>query len=976
MFTNNLPRYYFGENSAHQKDILSNQGSTSKYFGQMDKDQESGQPVAETKIDQSKDTNISLGITSVVEELYLSEPNLSRIPSPASSVASNKKLEWDSGADIGYNVHNSLKNSRKCKSFPILHVDLSPISHIIQFNDAQTCTTTVTAKMTENPQKHSPQSVEDKSVKLYKKKESFQHSTPIEHKISTKLTMSLRHDDNSTVRTESKSKNKDRTVQKSKNVDECLQTTLIHISSKSVQTDDECLLNKKEDKSKVNRSQQTDAINLSSERSSTGGSSSQTSSFQYIPGPNVISGSPSENVTDSSKSNKSASTNITPAVRKSLQSNITASKSKLKLPLSSRPETNTSNSSNSHSQSSDGSNNSPLGKIISTQQSKNLIADIDKSLYILQRFLKSKNYNTDTKKYYAKKIVNKIIQNKYTGDSSGSNKSDECCCTSTSNSSTERTKIDSTHASNIAEKSEQAGSNNQIIQSKESNEFREGTLQNDVKQPGSSNADFVDCAIQCDPEQSYFINQNYSSDKKSVGQGTTVSTELGITLSFKDDKKRQVKSVSREYLTDIYSDTSSKNWKEDKTLSEKLFEAKQKYSSSSEPTTRNNSLGNKVKQRLSAGLSPSKSDYLIEHSKKERKRQLSWINNEIMYLRELKKLLQNKDVTSDVSNDTTDTVEINMEETKTERIQHQTSGETNHSRSSSLNINHLSKYLTNEQIKFLIKHDVSKIHHHTCTCCKSQSKSMDASSKHWAKDQSQTTGNKSSCSNTVLSEINGFSYNSHNYNVSRNLKSSQVSTKSTPKENQYKITVEKPTEMMDAGIQCTIRKKKKSDSSNTQHSEVSSTVCTDISKVNVSDSTPSVCISVENVYNSTNTDETSRTTPSDSLDQISKRAKSRKPGKENQNIHSAKASRNNKHPLAYFLTFEEKPPSDLSMNQDTANKKVLPNVVVKVPKLRKASKDKIDANKDVPDYTLQVQYLFIFVLIFIIFLISITGIFN
>lgn len=58
----------------------------------------------------------------------------------------------------------------------------------------------------------------------------------------------------------------------------------------------------------------------------------------------------------------------------------------------------------------------PLGELISNKHSNNLIADIERSVTLIQRLANSKRYDDVTKKYYLKKVVQKIINNCYSGD--------------------------------------------------------------------------------------------------------------------------------------------------------------------------------------------------------------------------------------------------------------------------------------------------------------------------------------------------------------------------------------------------------------------------------------------------------------------------------------------------------------------------------------------------------------------------------
>ncbi|KAL3268159.1 hypothetical protein HHI36_007286 [Cryptolaemus montrouzieri] len=61
-----------------------------------------------------------------------------------------------------------------------------------------------------------------------------------------------------------------------------------------------------------------------------------------------------------------------------------------------------------------------LAEMISLNQSRDLNTDVKRSINILQKLLKSKKYDQSTKKYYIKKIVEKIVESRYSDDSTTS----------------------------------------------------------------------------------------------------------------------------------------------------------------------------------------------------------------------------------------------------------------------------------------------------------------------------------------------------------------------------------------------------------------------------------------------------------------------------------------------------------------------------------------------------------------------------
>lgn len=71
--------------------------------------------------------------------------------------------------------------------------------------------------------------------------------------------------------------------------------------------------------------------------------------------------------------------------------------------------------SNSSSSNSNSSKSSTIHELLQSEESKRLVAEIDDRISHLIDFIKSKKYTEKRKKYYAKKIVDRIID-KYTDD--------------------------------------------------------------------------------------------------------------------------------------------------------------------------------------------------------------------------------------------------------------------------------------------------------------------------------------------------------------------------------------------------------------------------------------------------------------------------------------------------------------------------------------------------------------------------------
>lgn len=64
------------------------------------------------------------------------------------------------------------------------------------------------------------------------------------------------------------------------------------------------------------------------------------------------------------------------------------------------------------------SKTNPLAELISAKLSQHVVSDVEKSIAILQKLLKSKKYDKVTKQYYIKKIVQKIVKCNYSSGSS------------------------------------------------------------------------------------------------------------------------------------------------------------------------------------------------------------------------------------------------------------------------------------------------------------------------------------------------------------------------------------------------------------------------------------------------------------------------------------------------------------------------------------------------------------------------------
>lgn len=209
--------------------------------------------------------------------------------------------------------------------------------------------------------------------------------------------------------------------------------------------------------------------------------------------------------------------------------------------------------------SSSGKSSFVLGDILAKKYSRHLNKDIDYTISLIQKLANSKRYDDVTKRYYLRKIVEKIVNNCYSDDSSGSQ-----------------------------------------MKQRDRNEEEEQYLQGNM--PWKP----VDSTKKAELTKQTFVNEFVPTETKKKSP---------FTLCHDKHSREIIHSSSG----DCPNTSDSANWREQKTLSERLFEQQQKSSSS-------DSVG----------------DSLVNFAKKERQNQLTWINNEIAHLNKLKKLLDDR----------------------------------------------------------------------------------------------------------------------------------------------------------------------------------------------------------------------------------------------------------------------------------------------------------------------------------------------
>lgn len=268
-------------------------------------------------------------------------------------------------------------------------------------------------------------------------------------------------------------------------------------------------------------------------------------------------------------------------------------------PVLKRTEAKTNLTENENGQGDGSSSKSSvyLGDVLTKQYSRDLINDVDRTIVLIQKLAKSKRYDDITKRYYLKKIVEKIINNCYSDESSGK----------------ERKKSNQVHRNTAEEKYLQDNVPWQPVQKRnESSKKTELKVQTFINE---------------------FIPGNESSENSVE---TRKKSPFTLCHSRYDTSKRVAKNVTLSSSGDApsISDTCSSNWREQKTMSERLIEG-QKLKGQENSTSSSNGI-------------TQKNDNLVQFAKNERQNQLTWINNEISHLNKLKRLLEDKKQTKNL----------------------------------------------------------------------------------------------------------------------------------------------------------------------------------------------------------------------------------------------------------------------------------------------------------------------------------------
>ncbi|XP_044726840.1 uncharacterized protein LOC123290647 [Chrysoperla carnea] len=355
--------------------------------------------------------------------------------SSASSVISDKRLEWDSGADVGYvNYYNS-KHKEKSLSLPALSTIESSRDNSLSSNSCaskkqtfvestpahttgtnthkffQQNETEITAIPIENPEENVTNNLQkDKSVSL--------EDTRLKPESSPKKSLSqidLSNIEKSSsvienmyifspmfIKTLKGNKKDGETDKKS---DKIIQTTLEKVSKLSSNTSDVALFESACDNdSSFSKGAKTNRTGEFSSRNKTnsGLQIPTSSSFEYIPG---------------NKYNLSgfgaSSSNENQASSKDNQNQVNTSDLDLDPKLM---DINTSRSSNSSNHTQDSSGHSIGSILMASQYSTDLTKDLEHTVSAMRNIIEAKQYNEIDKKRLIRKIVKKIVNTHYDDD--------------------------------------------------------------------------------------------------------------------------------------------------------------------------------------------------------------------------------------------------------------------------------------------------------------------------------------------------------------------------------------------------------------------------------------------------------------------------------------------------------------------------------------------------------------------------------
>ncbi|KAI4460915.1 hypothetical protein MML48_5g00021712 [Holotrichia oblita] len=268
----------------------------------------------------------------------------------------------------------------------------------------------------------------------------------------------------------------------------------------------------------------------------------------------------------------------------------------------------------------------PLAELISTKLSQHVVNDVDKSIIILQKLLKSKKYDKVTKQYYIKKIAQKIINCNYSSQSSTNSVTSSETTDDNQNQSDTANLPNTDKPLKISKTQQHQEAMPQVPVISNSNE--------NLKTAKRRQLDIKTFSTEILPEKP-MIESSIKPQKSSKLKDARFTIASKYNQYATSDELSQIGDVipdlpslpSSPQQTTVETSGSSrkssfKNWKEHATKSEKLLEDKLNRIHSTDTT--------------------SDDSELLNFAKKERENQISWINNEINHLNKLKDMLQKK----------------------------------------------------------------------------------------------------------------------------------------------------------------------------------------------------------------------------------------------------------------------------------------------------------------------------------------------
>ncbi|XP_072378948.1 uncharacterized protein [Diabrotica undecimpunctata] len=241
--------------------------------------------------------------------------------------------------------------------------------------------------------------------------------------------------------------------------------------------------------------------------------------------------------------------------------------------------------------------------------------DIEKHIYVLQRLIRSKKYDSSAKRKYIRKILQKITESKYLEDSNTSSdlfypKTDpsKILHDQIKNSSL---KNENTSSSYQSHEDKKVSPKKKVSESTDSDISHEREQKTEIK-PSTSKSSAFGYRKESKPVQKKKFD---SVQFTNLPSKPSIQSEVPVTTR----TKRTPFTLTREPNNSSSSDKSSspqshQNWKECKTVSEKMFENRG--------------------QIIGAG------DQVTQFADKERQYQLNWIDREINHLGKLKSILE------------------------------------------------------------------------------------------------------------------------------------------------------------------------------------------------------------------------------------------------------------------------------------------------------------------------------------------------